>query len=58
MGTVRTAAAHSRLPAYPEDVVDGVASVEALADRFARHAGHLQDDGSIEETGVGVAADD
>ena len=42
MGTARMAAADSRLPEYPDDVVDGLACVEALADRFALHAEHLR----------------
>jgi len=42
MGTTRMAAADSRLPEYPDDVVDGMACVEALADRFALHGEHLR----------------
>ena len=35
MGTVRMAARTSRLPEYPADALDGLATVEALAARFA-----------------------
>ncbi|RMD73754.1 MAG: DNA starvation/stationary phase protection protein Dps [Chloroflexi bacterium] len=38
MGTVRMAAATSRLPEYPTDITDGMAHVAALADRFAAYA--------------------
>ena len=44
MGTVRMAAGDSRLPEYPEDAVDGMACVDALAERFARHAEYLRGD--------------
>lgn len=95
MGTVRMAAGESRIQAYPDDVVEGMAVVDALADRFTRHAeelradidaamdagdedtadlyvelsrevdkqlwfleAHLQDESSVEETDVTIAADD
>jgi starvation-inducible DNA-binding protein len=38
LGTVRLAAAASRLPEYSLDAVDGRQHVEALAERFARYA--------------------
>ncbi len=37
-GTVRMAAAATRLPEYPEDVFDSMATVEVLAERFAHLA--------------------
>jgi starvation-inducible DNA-binding protein len=37
-GTVRMAAASSRLPEYPNDVMDGMAHVEALVERYASYA--------------------
>lgn len=43
MGTVRMAAATSQLPEYPEDVVEGLNCVAALADRFASHGEHLRE---------------
>lgn len=42
MGTVRMAAGSSRLDEYPEDVVDGMDVVAALADRFGDHAERLR----------------
>ena len=44
MGTARMAAADSRLPEYPGDVVDGMGCVEALAERFAAHGAYLRED--------------
>lgn len=38
LGTVRMAAAASRLPEYPTGVADGLAHVEALAERYAHYA--------------------
>ncbi|MBI3652918.1 MAG: DNA starvation/stationary phase protection protein Dps [Acidobacteria bacterium] len=38
MGTARMAAAASRLPEFPADVVGGMACVGALADRYAKLA--------------------
>jgi starvation-inducible DNA-binding protein len=38
MGSVRAAAAASRLPEYPADVTDGLPVVAALADRYAAYA--------------------
>ncbi len=38
LGTVRLAAATSRLPEYPRTLTDGMAHVEALADRYAHYA--------------------
>jgi len=92
MGTARMAADDSRLSEYPEDALDGLECVEALADRFATHGehlragiemaqdagdedtadlyidlsrdvdkqlwfleAHLQDDGTVEETGISAA---
>ena len=37
-GTTRTAATQSTLPEYPGDIVDGIAHVLALAERFAHYA--------------------
>jgi starvation-inducible DNA-binding protein len=37
-GTVRMAAASSRLPEYPNDVMDGMGHVEALVERYASYA--------------------
>jgi len=39
LGTARMAVAASRLPEYPVDTLEGMATVEALAERF----GHLAD---------------
>lgn len=37
-GTLRMAAANSEIPEFPSGETEGMAFVEALADRFARHA--------------------
>ena len=42
LGTVRTAAAHSTLPEYPGDIVDGTAHVLVLAERFAHYAAAMR----------------
>lgn len=42
MGTARMAAQESILPEYPFDAVEGMAHVEALAERFALYAQHLR----------------
>ena len=42
-GTARVAAAHSSLPEYPFDIVDGRDHVIALSDRFALYAKHLRE---------------
>ncbi|MBE9078661.1 DNA starvation/stationary phase protection protein Dps [Romeria aff. gracilis LEGE 07310] len=42
MGTARIAASQSILPEYPFDVVEGMAHVAALADRYASYAKHLR----------------
>jgi starvation-inducible DNA-binding protein len=44
LGTVRTAARHSRLAEYPGALVDGTDHVRALAERFAQYAAALRDD--------------
>jgi len=41
-GTARMAAAASFLPEYPLDVVDGIAHVTALAERFAQYGEHVR----------------
>lgn len=38
MGTARMAAEHSRLPEFPTDVTDGLATVKALVERYAAYA--------------------
>ncbi|MBI3801326.1 MAG: DNA starvation/stationary phase protection protein Dps [Deltaproteobacteria bacterium] len=43
-GTARTAALQSRLPEYPDALVDGTDHVRALAERFAQYATALRDD--------------
>jgi len=43
-GTVRMAAAASRLPEYPDGHYEGLASVAALADRYAAAAKHVRAD--------------
>jgi starvation-inducible DNA-binding protein len=50
MGTARTAAAQSRLPEYPEAIMDGNAHALALAERFAYYATAMRD-------GISLAAD-
>lgn len=42
-GTVRTAALQSMLPEYPHALMDGLAHVRALAERFAPYATGLRD---------------
>jgi starvation-inducible DNA-binding protein len=42
LGTARTAAAHSTLPDYPDDIVDGNAHVLVLAERFAHYAAAMR----------------
>lgn len=42
LGTVRMAAAHSRLPECDLKVIDSLPTVEALAVRFAALAGHMR----------------
>lgn len=42
MGTARMAASESRLPAYPENAVDGMDCVDALAERFGLHGEQLR----------------
>lgn len=42
MGTARMAAGRSRLAEFPDDTVNGVACLEALADRFSTQAEHLR----------------
>ena len=37
-GTVRMSGASTRLPEYPDDIVDGMAHVDALSERFANLA--------------------
>ena len=41
-GTARMAAQKSRLPEYPLDITDGLAHVNALADRYATLAKHIR----------------
>jgi starvation-inducible DNA-binding protein len=43
-GTVRTAAIHSRLPEYPDAIMDGDAHVRALTECFASYAAALRAD--------------
>jgi starvation-inducible DNA-binding protein len=50
MGTARTAARQSKLPEYPDALVEGDAHVLALAERFARYATMLRE-------GIALAAD-
>jgi len=42
LGTVRIAAASSRIAEYPPDITDGLQHVEALAERFGRLAGTVR----------------
>jgi len=42
LGTVRIAAASSRIAEYPLDITDGLQHVEALAERFGRLAGTVR----------------
>ena len=49
-GTVRTAAMQSKLPEYPDALVEGNAHVLALAERFAYYATTLRE-------GIALAAD-
>lgn len=44
MGTVRMAAMQSKLPEYPDAVMEGDGHVQALAERFGRYAVTLRDD--------------
>jgi starvation-inducible DNA-binding protein len=48
-GTVRMSAGASTLPEFPADVVDGLACVAALVERFAHFARHLRE--SIDAAG-------
>ena len=50
MGTARTAATQSKLPEYPDAIVEGDAHVLALAERFAQYATALRG-------GISLAAD-
>jgi starvation-inducible DNA-binding protein len=50
MGTARTAAMQSRLPEYPDAIVDGHAHALALAERFASYATAMR-------SGIALAAD-
>jgi starvation-inducible DNA-binding protein len=54
-GTVRTAATHSRLPEYPDVLMEGDAHVRALVERFAPYAATLRADiahaAEVEEAG-------
>ena len=43
-GTVRTAALHSALSDYPEELVDGPAHAQAMAECFARYATAMRAD--------------
>ncbi|MGB0562725.1 MAG: DNA starvation/stationary phase protection protein Dps [Spirulinaceae cyanobacterium] len=43
LGTARIAADKSLLEAYPIDILDGMAHVTALADRFATYAKHVRE---------------
>jgi starvation-inducible DNA-binding protein len=47
MGTARMAAAHSALPEYPLDAVDGLTHVTLLVERFGTFASHVRE--SIEK---------
>jgi len=49
-GTARTAATQSKLPEYPDALVEGDAHVLALAERFACYAASLRE-------GIGLATD-
>jgi starvation-inducible DNA-binding protein len=42
-GTARMAAANSTLPEYPTDVIEGLAHVTALVERFAPYVAHVRD---------------
>lgn len=42
-GTVRMSAAHSQLPDFELDITDSLATVEALADRYATVAGSMRE---------------
>lgn len=44
MGTVRMAALRSKLPEYPDAVMEGDGHVQALVERFGHYAGTLRDD--------------
>jgi starvation-inducible DNA-binding protein len=50
MGTARTAAMQSKLPEYPDGIVEGNAHVLALAERFALYAAAVRE-------GIALAAD-
>ncbi len=43
MGTARIAVSVSILPEYPDDVVDGIEHVTALAERFGAYAAHVRE---------------
>ncbi len=43
LGTARVAANESLLPEYPDDAVDGIEHITALADRFALYAKHVRE---------------
>jgi starvation-inducible DNA-binding protein len=44
MGTVRMATLRSKLPEYPDTVMEGDGHVRALAERFGHYAAALRDD--------------
>jgi starvation-inducible DNA-binding protein len=48
LGTARLAAAHSILPEYDLDAVDGVEHITALAERFSAYAKHVRE--AIDQT--------
>jgi starvation-inducible DNA-binding protein len=54
-GTVRMSAAHSQLPEFELDITDSLATVEALADRYATVAGSMRE--AIESAEVQGDAD-
>lgn len=58
MGTVRMAAEGSSLPEFPRALADDMAFVEALADRYARHAARVGEGiDRAEEAGDRASAD-
>ena len=58
MGTARMAAENSELPEYPTDVVEGMAHVAALVERFGRYAAHTRASiGDCDDLGDPTSAD-
>ncbi len=56
-GTLRMAAAHSKLPEYPREAIDGRQHLDALIDRFARYGAAAREalDEATNENDMGTA---